>query len=309
MNQVKFSVFADYHYWPSTFRTCGLEGISQIINRATENNADFIIHVGDFCHTPDEFPDLISHYENAPIPTYHCLGNHEFERNSLENVLKAYHLEKAYYYFDIKGFRFIVLDLNNMLVGDKIIHYDNWNWLNAKYDYIASLGDEQFLWLEKTIMNSPLPCILLSHHSLERAFSGISPQENDKIREMLKRVNKDKKRVFMAINGHYHRDYMRIRDNIAFLDLNSASNEWVEPKHSGFYPQEIYDQYLCAEYNVMWNDPLNAIITIREDGYIKIDGMESEFFCGVDHRKIGRNPYDKDGRECTPIISSYEFKI
>lgn len=309
MNQVKFSVFSDYHYYPSHFRTCGLEGITQIINRAVESNADFIIHVGDLCHAPHKQSELISHYKNAPIPTYHCVGNHEFENSSYAEVVNAYNLEKTYYYFDKNGFRFIVLDLNNMQIGNENIHYDNWNWHNAKYDYIASFDKEQFLWLEETIMNSPFPCILFSHHSLERARGGISPEENKKIQEMLKRVNKDKKRVFMSINGHYHRDYLRIRDNIAFLDLNSASNEWVEPKHSGFFPKEIYDKYICAEYNVMWNDPLSAIITVREDGYIKIEGMESEFFCGVSHRTIGHDPYDKDGRECTPCISSHEFKL
>lgn len=309
MNEVKFSVFADYHYYPSYFRTCGLEGITQIINRAVENNADFIIHVGDLCHTPDKFPELISLYENAPIPAFHCTGNHEFENSSLNDVLKAYHLENSYYYFDVKGFRFIVLDLNNMLVDGQNIHYENGSWQRSKYDYVASIDKKQLNWLEKTIMSSNGPCILFSHHSLERARSGISPEENEKIREMLKRVNKDKKRVFMAVNGHYHRDYLRLRDNIAFLDLNSASNEWLEPKHSGFFPQEIYDKYICAEYNVMWNDPLNAIVTIREDGYIKIEGMESEFFCGVSHTTLGRDPFDKDGRECTPRISSHEFKL
>lgn len=309
MNEVKFSVFADYHYYPEVFRTCGFEGLDLISERAQKNNADFIIHVGDLCHTPDKFPDLISRYKNYPLPTYHCVGNHEFEHSSLEDVLKAYNLENSYYYFDVKGFRFIVLDLNNLLVNEENIHYENGNWQRSKYDYIASIDQKQFSWLEETIMSADGPCILFSHHSLERAKGGISPEDNNKIRDLLKRVNKDKKRVFMAINGHYHRDYLRIRDNIAFLDLNSASNEWIEPKHSGFFPQEIYDNYLCAEYNVMWNDPIHAIITIREDGYIKIEGMESEFFCGVSHRTMGRDPYDKDGRECTPVVSSHEIKL
>ena len=76
MNEIKFSVFADLHYRPGVFFTEGEKRLESIIARAESSGAEFIVHLGDLCHAPHENAALIARFESAPMPAYHCLGNH-----------------------------------------------------------------------------------------------------------------------------------------------------------------------------------------------------------------------------------------
>ncbi len=308
MREVKFSAFADFHYWPGVFYAKA-EQLDEIIKRAKENKVDFIVHLGDLCHKPSDFSEFIGRYESAPLPTYHVIGNHEFENNTLEQILEAYHLEKPYYYFDKNGFRFIVLDLNCMRINGEAVHYSNGNCFREKHDSLVTFDEAQLEWFEKTVRESPHMCVILSHHSLERKYSGMSFAENDMVKELINRLNSDKTRIIMAVNGHYHRDNLIVRDNVAYLDLNSTSGEWLSKKHEGVYPKEVYENIRYAANNVFWEEPIHAIITIREDGYIKIEGMESRYIYGVDHKSLGLSSIDSDGRACTPRVSTSEIKL
>lgn len=310
MNEVKFSVFSDLHYWPGNFSTDGMACLDKIRDRALENHVDFVIHLGDLCHAPSKYPEIVGYYDGIPLQTYHCIGNHECEWSTYDEVLEAYRMEKGYYCFDRNGFRFLVLDLNNMRIDGQVVHYSMGNYRKPiEGMQLVTFPEEQLAWLEQTIMESPYPCILFSHHSLERANGGLPPAERRAVRELLRRVNRDKQRVLMAVNGHYHRDNLRIMDNIAFFDLNSTSCEWVSPQHFGKYPEEFYNQYRFAHNTVIWEDPIHAIITVREDGTIKIEGMKSRFLYGVDHYSIGLAPEDSDGRPCVAEVLSAQFRL
>ena len=64
--------------------------LKQILDRAAENNVDFVLHGGDFCNDYAGSPELIDLYLNNPhnLPVYGVYGNHELETvgNSMENV-------------------------------------------------------------------------------------------------------------------------------------------------------------------------------------------------------------------------------
>ncbi len=312
MQQVKFSVFADLHYH-QPFPTFAAERLEKIRKRAVENKVDFVIHCGDMCHGPvsRDNPQIVKQYAEFPMPTYHCMGNHEYQLDSHEDALAGYGLEKGYYFFDCKGFRFIVLDLNNMLVDGKVVPYSSANYFKTpEKQALVTMGEEQFAWLEQTVMDSPYPCVLFSHQSLERLNSEMCLEEQRKIQAMFRRVNADKQRILLAVNGHHHRDHLRILDGIAYFDLNSASSDWIgDPGHQGVLPAEIYEQYPQAHRNIYYVDPVHAVITLRDDGYINIEGMQSEFWCGVDRESLGLPVADRDSRICTPNVLSAEFTL
>lgn len=113
----------------------------------------------------------------------------------------------------------------------------------------------------------------------------------------------------MAVNGHHHKDNLRIFKDIVFFDLNSASYDWIDEAHSGKYPKELYDEYSLVGNTLVYENPAHAIITLREDGNIKIEGNSGGFIYGIDREAVGITIYDTDGRLSTAEVLSTEFTV
>lgn len=100
------------------------------------------------------------------IPAYHCLGNHDIwgweakDPSALEKdpdfgksmALRRMGLKASYYSFDQAGWRFVVLDSMQRRPS-------------GHHGYFASLGEEQFRWLEALLAATPpsIPVCVLSH--------------------------------------------------------------------------------------------------------------------------------------------------
>lgn len=87
--------------------------------------------------------------ENDLMPLFHVMGNHEANAFGKSDWLETTGYENPYYYFDLKGWRFIVLDSNNIKSVDGEIDADPQN--DAYQGYIK---EEQHRWLGKLLRNS-----------------------------------------------------------------------------------------------------------------------------------------------------------
>ena len=308
---VKFCVFADIHYKPGVwgFPNSTKEWLGRILERAKSEKCDFVIHCGDMCHNPPAVKDYIDYYNGFELPTYHVLGNHETDGCSYEDVLKTFKLEKGHYFFDRNGFRFIVLDTNYFYrkKTDSYVHFGK--GVKEDGDQWGRMPKEQCEWLEKTIDSSPYPCVTFSHLSFERAGG------KKVIRDIFERANaKTPGKVRMAINGHYHCDFLRILNDILFFDVNSASYQWIGGKRAHkFYPVEYFQKIGMGDKarKVPWiayNDPLCAIVTMTTDGVVEIKGMKSSFACDVTPKKVGME-VDYHSRETTSNIQCAKLKV
>ena len=313
MNEVKFLAFADLHHEPGYYN-CAPERLAKIRQRAEDNKVDFVLHCGDLTHGPKLVPEIVEQCDEFPMPMLHCIGNHECDKSSYEEVLEAYHMDNGYYYKDISGFRFICYDANRMEMDGQVIHYDMKNYwhppvgIRREDTIMVTLGKEQLAWIEKTIMDSPYPCVLFGHHSFERQHDDFTKEELQAIREMFQRVNKDKQRVQLVICGHYHVDNLRLRDNVPFFELNSASNYYFNPGHN-LFPEEVMRDHGAAAHTLIWTEPLSAVITLRDDGYINIEGSTADYWCGVSLKSLGLRIDDSDAREVTPEVMTTAFKL
>ena len=301
---MKFSVFADLHHYPGVFMGGTDEDLAFIQKRAEDEHCAFIIHAGDFSHGPTLVPDYVENYNNFHIPSYHCLGNHDSDHTPYDETLRRYRMPDGHYYFDNSGYRFIICDPNYYYVNGKYIHYDMGNYykFGAYRDFMPP---EQLDWLRKTIDTAPGPCILFSHASFERP-DGV--QNRAEVQKIINEANQKKPHsVLMCINGHHHRDYLRILDGVCYFDLNSASYDWVEKKHDN-YPKELCEEISLLSNTVVYNDPIHAIITL-EGTTITIDGLESSMFMGI-NREHTENPiYDGAGRPVTPTVQSAKITL
>jgi predicted phosphodiesterase len=277
-----------------------------IRERALREECAFVIHAGDFCHGPADVRDYVEYYNDAfGIPTYHCFGNHDTDGTSYAESLALYRMPDGHYFFDEGGYRFIVCDPNYYYLDGQYYHYDRGNYF-AHPEARDYMPPEQIAWLRETIDGSPFPCVLISHESFERP-DGV--KNRAEVLEVINTANRRRPHsVLLCINGHHHRDHIRILDNVCYLDLNSAAFDWVPHKHDK-YPLELNEKYRYLKNTVNYNDPIHAIITL-EGSTITIDGMESSMFMGINREHTEGNPiYDKAGRPVEPIVRSAKITL
>ncbi len=131
-DRIKFSLFADFHYRENVYMS-SVQDIKTIVQKAHDSDADFVLHMGDFCNTYGGSPEIINAYKNNEhdMPVYGIYGNHELEgaddtmslvtpalTNRADNVVWGTESGKiedgsiAYYYFDVNGIRVVCTDTN-----------------------------------------------------------------------------------------------------------------------------------------------------------------------------------------------------
>ena len=302
---MKFLMFADLHYAPGVFMGGTWEDLKLLQQRAEEENCDFIIHAGDFCHDVDKATDYIKAYNDFHIPSYHCLGNHDCDGTSYQETLKAYNMPNGYYFFDCKGYRFIIFDPNYCLLDGKYVHYDNGNYF-ATPEARDHVPPEQLSWLRETISASPYPCVLISHESIEREGNAIKNKKA--LLEIINNANQEQPgKVLLVINGHYHRDNLRILDGVCYWDVKSASFDGLLNTHD-LYPEELRKEIYYMNHIVVYDDPLYAIVTLQGNT-IQIEGCKSSMFMGITREMTGNEPLDLDGRPATPVIQSARITL
>ena len=296
---MKFLLFSDLHHMPGFFMDGTYEDLKLFEKRALEENCDFIIHAGDLTHGPTKDPAFVEFYNNLKVPTYNCLGNHDADESSFEDVVRIYNMPKEYYYFDCKGYRFIVMNPNYYLAENgEYVNFSLANYFGKSRDHIPP---DQLKWLEETLDSATTPCIIISHQSFERP-DGVKNRK--KVLDIINAANKKRPHtVLMCINGHYHRDYVRILDGVCYLDFNSATFEALGKDHT-CYP-ETNGKPL---FYIAFNDPLHAIVTL-EGTTIDIEGMESSFYRDIDNKASGNNVNDAAGRPCTPRVQSLHITL
>jgi len=302
---MKFLLFADLHHHPGVFMGGTWDDLALMQRRAEEENCDFIIHAGDFCHGPSNVPEYTRAYNDFHIPSYHVLGNHDTDDTPLDETLQLYKMPAAHYYFDCGGYRIIATDPNYYLLEGKYIHYDMGNYY-AYGSYRDYMPPEQLAWLEKTIAESPYPCIIISHSSFERLADGVKNQMD--VQRIINDANRrNPHSVLMCINGHHHRDNIRILENVCYLDMNSVSFDWVNEAHD-CYPEDLCREIRLMNHTVVYNDPLYAVITL-DGNRITIEGTESTMFMGINREHTTNPVCDRSGRPVVPKVQSANITL
>ncbi|MBP5319442.1 MAG: metallophosphoesterase [Kiritimatiellae bacterium] len=311
---LKVCVFADLHYhpgmWTNTEDTSFLE---KIMARAERERCEMMIHLGDFMHgvRTEKQKALLKLYNDFRIPGYHILGNHDQDGNPYRETCDAYRMPDGHYTFDRGGFRFVIADPNYFRNGpDTFIHFDYGNHyrkeIRAAGSTVNWIPPEQMEWLRAVIIGSPLPCVVLSHQSLERGKR--SPVMNRReVRAIFNEANaKRPGTVRLVMNGHTHTDHLRILDNILYWDVAGANYQYFEKKHDR-YPAEYVKTHRGSPNSIGWKEPLSAILTLWPEGRIRIDGAKSDWLFGVSPEAAGYSAYDEDGRETLPVIQSADL--
>jgi len=311
---LKVCVFADIHFRPGMFPHDNLEHLAKIVARARQEGCAFIIHLGDLVHNArlPETKAYIRAYNACGLPAYHVVGNHDQDESSWAELRDAFGLAKGYYSIDRGGFRFVVLDPNYYTDrAGKAYHFENKNyWKRPKDGVINFIPPDQLAWLRQTVMESPYPCCVLSHQSLELPYASSGVANKDAVQAIFNEANaKVRGRVRVVMNGHMHTDNYRILDNILYWDVNSASNFWY-PKAHDCFPDDYVKTHRGATHTLAWQEPLSAILTLWPNGRIQVKGSRSDWLYGATPARAGE--YDVDPlttRVIAPVIRNLDLTL
>jgi predicted phosphodiesterase len=213
----------DRHYKKAPQR---LKEAIAILNKDSLN---YTIHLGDFIDKNFKSLDrILPLWKKLKSPSYHVLGNHDFEvKDSLKAaVIKKLDLKRRYYSFVEEDWRFIVLDGNDLsfhgaltiakkkqtdsifnLLKDKELPYlKKWN---------GALSSDQLTWVKEeldfAVKNNQkvgfychFPIFPIDQHNLwnrDQFLSVIKPYKNVKI----------------FFNGHNHEGAYQMENNVHYL--------------------------------------------------------------------------------------------
>lgn len=270
-NRIKFAVLSDIH---NDIMHDGEKRLKVFLEAAAKNKVDFIIELGDFCHAKPSNSSFLNVWNQYPGDKYHTLGNHDMDVCSKEEYISFVGMQNRYYSFDKGDFHFIVLDPNNLFVDGKYIPYKKGNFY-VDLSKREHLDPEQIEWLKKDLASTSKRCILFSHECFENTV-----QNRELVRGILEAENErcGFKKVVVAFSGHDHTDYTKEINGITYIQINSASNQWVGEEYAcpERFSKEIDKEKPYLKYTVPYTDALYAIVTLDSNS-LKMKGRKSTF--------------------------------
>lgn len=196
----------------------------------------YVIHLGDFIDRDFEsFEVVYPIYEKLHAPGYHVLGNHDFSVGDKYKALvpNRLGLSSKYYDFAVKGWRFVVLDGNDVSFhaypegseGHRAAatYYQNMTVESPKWN--GAVGSDQMSWLEEVLKKAAearenvavychFPVFPENIHNLWNANEVVQLLEAYPC-------------VKAFINGHNHAGSYDTRNGIHYLTLKGMVNTLV----------------------------------------------------------------------------------
>ncbi|HBB28339.1 MAG TPA: metallophosphoesterase [Clostridiales bacterium] len=307
-NFMIFAVFTDLHYdiiYDSERR------LNELFDSFKKEAVDFIVDLGDLCHSTDKNKDIINRFKEFGVPYYFNIGNHNTDYQSVDDVLKFYELNNSYYSFVYDNFKFIVLDANYIKTPDGVEAYYRKNHFdieNTAYKEILHpyLPKSELEWLENEIRNDKYYYIIFSHQSLTNGFMNRGVSNREEVRKLLEKRNERSKKVLLCMNGHDHGDDVKLINGIYYYTLNSASYIWQCIKETYNYSDEIHAKYPYLKDMILYEEALHAIVTIDENANISIKGIDGSYQ-NIEPENIGM-PNIWNGISIKPKTSSLIIK-
>ncbi|HWD38627.1 MAG TPA: metallophosphoesterase [Fimbriimonas sp.] len=255
---LKFAVITDLHHGLAPDALSRLQAFCEEVRRRSDLR--FVMQMGDFNYSMPDSAECTKMFLDLPYPKIHVLGNHDMDKCDKDTPVRLWGMKKRYGSTIFGDYKFVVLDLNHFKKDGQILPYSHGNYFQD--GITCNWADpEQLRWLENELLNSAKPVILISHQPLGFAEPGQQiPPEQLQILDIVSEAKALNPRGTVALSmfGHLHVDRLEHVDGIPYYCVNSASYFWG----GGMYP---------------YSKPLFAFMELTSDGFLKVEGVESEF--------------------------------
>ena len=206
------------------------EKLTAAVEHLYRESLDVIIHLGDFIDRDWASFDVVGPiFRSLRPPGYHLLGNHDFSVKDAEkgDVMGKLGMPVRYYDFKVKGWRFIVLDGNELSTyahpeGSKedaaSVTYRK-NLKELPPDYCGGMGKTQIKWMVSRITSARDAgerVMLFNHSPIFPRGRGHNLWNDSELLETLKPFAGT---IVAWVNGHNHAGAYAQRDGIHYLTL------------------------------------------------------------------------------------------
>ena len=249
-----FGVIADCQYWNEEgtgtrkFSKSSIK-LKESVEHFNSLDLAFTVSLGDFIDREWESFNIVTPiFNKLNSPYFHVLGNHDFsvldEKKS--EVHKKLNMPSDYYDFRVEGWRFIVLNGNDISFhaypkGSEMYNlssiYYNKNVIESP-KYNGAIGETQMNWFkevlnkasernEKVIVFCHFPVYPKNKHNLWNA---------DEIIEVIESYTC----VKAYMNGHNHEGNYGIKNGVHYLNLKGM----VETDQNSYAIIKLHDQFI-----------------------------------------------------------------
>jgi manganese-dependent ADP-ribose/CDP-alcohol diphosphatase len=252
----RFGAVADCQYCEATSKNrkynLSPKKLTACVQHYNKQELSFVVHLGDFIDRDFEsFDKVVPIYNRLKAPHYHVLGNHDFSVVDDKKLLvpAKLGLKQRYYDFARNGWRFIVIDGNDVSLyawpkGDPRTKAAAEYYKSLKPrppSWNGALGYEQLKWIEAKLQAATkakervmifchFPVYPKNNHNLWNAGS---------LTELLSRYPC----VAAYVNGHNHAGNYGQSDGIHYLTLKGM----VDTEQSSYSVIEVYADRLVVK--------------------------------------------------------------
>ncbi len=252
----RFGAVADCQYCKATSKvrkySLSPKKLTACVEHYNKMELSFVVHLGDFIDRDfSSFDKVVPIYNQLKAPHYHVLGNHDFSVADDKKALvpAKLGLKQRYYDFARKGWRFIVIDGNDVSLhawpkndprtkAASAYHKSlkprppNWN---------GALGDEQLKWIEAKLQTATKAKerVMLFCHFPVYPKNGHNLWNAGALTDLLARYPC----VAAYLNGHNHAGNYGQRDGIHYLTLKGM----VDTEQTSYAVIEVYADRLVVK--------------------------------------------------------------
>jgi len=236
-SEFSFGVLTDVQYCDCDprndiyYRTT-LAKLEECVLEFNSKDLAFVIQLGDIIQKDfASFDQVLPIYEQLVMPKYHLLGNHDFSvgQKKKSAVQEKLGLENSYYNMSVKGWRFIMLDGNDIsayrVPKNSKAYRTAKAWLEDLQDralpnakkFNGALSERQMTWLKSTLneaCKAGEKVVLFCHHA-------VFPKNTNTLWNDTEVMNliESYDCVVAFINGHYHPGNYEKKNGLHYLTL------------------------------------------------------------------------------------------
>lgn len=255
---LRFGVIADCQYadkpdGPVRLYRASLQKLQEAVVTLNEADLKFAVHLGDFVDDfPESFDAVMPIWEKLRISKYHVLGNHDFQMPR-EQLLSTMNMPASYHHFRRDGWRFIVVDTNDISTYGN--PKDSANYALAekmRADLIAAgkpngqtwnggVGPEQLAWIEQTLEHARAhgeKVVLTAHHPIF-PINQHNAYNDTELLELLSSYDN----VVAWFNGHNHAGNYGFTGGTHFVNFKGM----VDTTTTSYATVQAHDDRLVIE--------------------------------------------------------------
>jgi 3',5'-cyclic AMP phosphodiesterase CpdA len=255
---LRFGVIADCQYAdkpdaPVRLYRLSLEKLKEAVGTLNEADLRFAFHLGDFVDEfPASFDAVMPIWEQLRMSKYQVLGNHDFQMPR-EQLLTTMNMPASYYDFRRNGWRFIVVDTNDISTYGNPQGSANYALAEKMRADLAAagkpngqswnggVGAEQMAWIEQTLKHarSHGEKVVLSAHHPVFPLNEHNAYNDTELVDLLTSYDN----VVAWFNGHNHAGNYGFTGGTHFVNFKGM----VDTKITSYATVQAHEDHLVIE--------------------------------------------------------------